>query len=212
MVFTMVGDSLHKHKIDFFTKKRTNHKNYKPSSARCTSFTTLEAMFYKPCIENKPYEFSWDSSVLLSSVQFCCSIRRVLRYLASPTKNTHWKKNIKKLKKIKNTNHPSLVVRVLQQLRPVSTNPLGSSPQYKPSVLIPQSTYSVTRCFCEVFSLISFGFHRFSSVTSNLGTLVIWAIWGHLGPSGPSGATRDRPGFAKSAPKGMVFTMVGDAF
>ena len=79
-------------------------------------------------------------------------------------------------------------------------------------VLIPQTIFSVTRCFCEVFSLISFGFHRFSSVTSNLGTLAIWAIWGHLGPSGPSRATRGRPGFAKSAPKDMVFTMVGDAF
>ncbi len=52
-------------------------------------------LFYKPCWQNKPYQFSWDSSVLWSSVQFCCSITRVLRYLASTSPNTKSKKSSK---------------------------------------------------------------------------------------------------------------------
>ena len=75
-------------------KKRGN-ENYKPSTPQGVVFAIRYAMFYKPCWQNKTYQLSWDSSVLLSSVQFCCSITCKNAYMASPRPNTKSKKSSK---------------------------------------------------------------------------------------------------------------------
>ena len=73
-------------------QKRENG-NYKPSTPQGVVFAIRYTTFRKPCWQNKPYQFSWDSSVLLSSVQFCCSITCKYAYMASPRPNTKSKKS-----------------------------------------------------------------------------------------------------------------------